>query len=110
MGVTFYNRGKASYDRKRLSPEEILKDPQWNTRSRLEKFNKPIVIDEVATTAVRYTATYNPQRSKKAYTTHNNKKNQRLGQLHRFIQQHPRIAATIYFNVDYTKGLSVPIP
>ena len=109
MGVTFYNRGKASYDRKRLSPEQILKDPQWNTWSRLEKFNKPIVIDEVGTTAIRYTATYHSKRSREAYKTHNNKKNQRLGQLHRFIQQHPRIVATVYFNVDYTNGLSVPI-
>jgi hypothetical protein len=37
-----------------LLPEQILNDKDWDTLKRLKSFKKPIFIDEVATTAVRY--------------------------------------------------------
>jgi hypothetical protein len=47
FGFTFFNRGKATSDRKWLEPTQILNDPEWNTLERIKKFNKPIFIDEV---------------------------------------------------------------
>jgi hypothetical protein len=35
VGFTFYNRGKATSNRQRLTPEEILFDKEWQTYERL---------------------------------------------------------------------------
>lgn len=91
MGVTFFNRGKATSDRKRLSPKEILHDPRRNTLDRLKSFNKPIFIDEVGTTAVYYQEFYNPKKSLEVYNTERNQKNYRLMHLKLFLQNEPQI-------------------
>ena len=104
--VTFYNRWKATYSRQRYSPNRILNDSNRNTLSRLKSFNKPIFIDEVWTTAVRYSWAYNHMISKAIYETDQTKKNERLVQLKDFILNNPEIIWMTYFNTDYTKWLS----
>lgn len=106
MGFTFYNRGKASYDRARISPEKIVNQPGRNTLSRLKSFNKPIFIDEVATTAVRYDWKYTQKQSIQSYKNDTEGKNKRLTQLKDLMLKEPRIAWLVYFNVDYTNGLT----
>lgn len=81
VGVTFYNRGKGRHHRKRLTPNEIIQDPLWSTRSRLQSLKKPIIVDEVATTAVNYPGPYDPVQSLNIYEQDSSNKNQRLGQL-----------------------------
>ena len=103
---TFYNRGKATSNRLRLSPSEILFDKKWETYNRLTKFNKPIVIDEVATTSVRYNENYNFDRSRQEYLNQNERKDLWLHQLLDFLINHEQIVASIYFNSDYTAWLT----
>lgn len=103
--VTFYNRWKATYSRQRYSPNRILNDTSRNTLSRLKSFNKPIFIDEVWTTAVRYTWAYNHMISKAIYETDQSRKDKRLIELKDFILENPEIIWMTYFNTDYTQWL-----
>ena len=106
---TFYNRWKAMWNRQRLSPTQILYDPNWDTYERIKSFKKPIVIDEVATTSVRYNWEYNFEKSRNEYLTHNERKDYRIHQLREFLVNHPEISAAIYFNTDYTHWLSFKV-
>lgn len=110
MWVTFYNRWKATYSRQWYSPNRILNDSSRDTLSRLKSFNKPIFIDEVWTTAVRYSWAYNFIKSKIAYNTDYDKKNERLIQLNTFTQQNPEIIWMTYFNTDFTNWMTTRIP
>ncbi|MDR0650001.1 MAG: hypothetical protein LBG59_00925 [Candidatus Peribacteria bacterium] len=109
VGFTFYNRGKSTSNRLRLTPEEILFDSERQTYSRLIALKKPLIIDEVGTTAVRYSGKYNAEQSRNTYLTTTEKKEQRLQQLHSFLETHSELLAAIYFNVDYTQGLTFQI-
>ena len=102
---TFYNRWKAVGNRKRLSPIQILYDKNWKTYERLKKLWKPIVIDEVATTSVRYEWNYNYDKSRNEYLTRDTRKDEWLHQLWEFLVNHREIIAAVYFNVDYTHWL-----
>ena len=86
----------------------LLDDPDWKTLERVKKIGKPIVIDEVGTTAVWYTWTYSNETSKKVYKTDFYRKNIWLWQLKTLLQEEPAIKVAIYFNVDYTNGLNFP--
>jgi len=103
---TFYNRWKANSNRLWLSPTQILYDPNWNTYERVKALGKPIVIDEVATTSVRYEWAYNFEKSRSEYLNHDERKDNWIHQLREFLVNHPEIIATVYFNTDYTHGLS----
>lgn len=106
MGFTFYNRGKANSNRLWLTPEEILLDPERKTLERIQAKGKPIIIDEVGTTTVWYEGAYSFEKSREEYLYHSERKELWLNQLQTFISKNPEILAAIYFNVDYTKGLS----
>ena len=106
MWVTFYNRWKASYNRLRQNPDQILNNSTRNTLNRLKSFNKPIFIDEVATTAVYYTWAYNKKISQKLYQEDDEPKNNWLISLKNFMLNNPEILGMIYFNIDYTYWLT----
>lgn len=106
--VSFYNRGKATSNRLRLEPENIINDTSRNTLSRMESLWKPIFIDEVATTAVYYQQAYSLQLSKETYNTQEESKNIRLNQLKDFMIKHHQIYWALYFNTDYTDWLHFP--
>ena len=106
---TFYNRWKSSSNRQRLTPTQILYDPNWNTYERIKALNKPIVIDEVATTSVRYDWSYNFNKSRNEYLNHDERKDYWIHQLREFLVNRPEIIATIYFNTDYTHWLSFKV-
>ncbi|HKL43926.1 MAG TPA: hypothetical protein VJ892_01460, partial [Candidatus Absconditabacterales bacterium] len=106
MGITFYNRGKAGYNRHWYYPDRILNDKSRNTLKRLKALNKPIFIDEVATTAVRYNGSYNKEKSQEVYRENEDLKNKRLVSLKDFMIKNPEILGMIYFNIDYTYGLN----
>ena len=110
IGITFYNRWKATSDRQRLSPREILIDDRARIFERIKSKNKPIIIDEVATTKVYYIdQAYHPDRSRDAYLyASDTMKNHRLRDLAHLIAQYPDIIAMIYFNKDYTQWLQYP--
>lgn len=106
---TFYNRWKANSNRLRLTPTEILYDTNWNTYERIKALNKPIVIDEVATTSVRYEWNYNFNKSRSEYLNHDERKDNWIHQLWEFLVNRPEIVAAVYFNTDYTHGLSFKV-
>ena len=105
MWVTFYNRGKGNSNRRRGTPDQIVNAAGRKTLDRLKKFNKPIFVDEVGTTAVNYTWAYNFNKSLEVYTNNSDLKNTWLLQLKDFLLRETRIAGAIYFNVDLTNGL-----
>ena len=106
---TFYNRWKANSNRLWLTPTQILYDSNWNTYERVKALNKPIVIDEVATTSVRYDWNYNFEKSRSEYLNHDERKDNWIHQLWEFLVNRPEIVAAIYFNTDYTHGLSFKV-
>lgn len=83
----------------------MVNTPGWNSLDRLKKFNKPIFIDEVGTTAVNYTGAYDFTTSLEVYEKNSELKNARLVQLKDFLLRESSIVGAIYFNVDYTDGL-----
>lgn len=103
---TFYNRGKWFADRKRLTPNQIVNERWRNPLERIKEFNKPIIIDEVGTTAVWYEEEFNYKISKEIYKTNYKMKNTWLRQLQNLLWKEKSIIGTVYFNVDYTKGLT----
>lgn len=103
---TFYNWGKGNSDRKWYTPEFIMNDPERNSLTRLRKFRKPLIIDEVATSAVWYNETYDLVKTQKLYKTDYDRKNIWIKQLSDFLISHNDILWAIYFNVDYTKWLT----
>ena len=106
---TFYNRWKAVDNRQWLTPSEILYDREWKTYERIKALNKPIIIDEVATTSVRYKWGYNFEKSRNEYLNDSDRKDQWLYQLWEFLINHPEIVAILYFNTDYTHWLTSKI-
>ena len=105
MGVTFYNRGKWNSNRRRGTPDQIVNAAGRRTLDRLKTFNKPIIVDEVGTTAVNYTGAYNFNKSLAVYQNNSWLKNTRLLQLKEFLLRETSIVGAIYFNVDLTNGL-----
>lgn len=106
---TFYNRWKATSDRLRLAPGPVLYDKRRSTLTRVKNFWKPIIIDEVWTTAVTYSGAYSPAKSLEVYKSEYTKKNIRLHQLKDFLQSEKDIIWAVYFNVDYTNWLENPM-
>ena len=105
MGVTFYNRGKGNSNRWRGTPDQIVNAAGRKTLDRLKKFDKPIFVDEVGTTAVNYTWAYSFKKSLEVYANESWPKNARLLQLRDFLLRETKIVGAIYFNVDLTNGL-----
>lgn len=103
--VSFYNWGKWNSDRKRLTSDQILNDPDWNTLARMKKLEKPIFIDEVWTTAVNYEWEYDYSKTLENFTKNRDDKNLRLLDFKDFLFNNPEIYGFVYFNVDYTEKL-----
>jgi len=108
IGVSFYNRWKATSNRLRLSPSKTISDTSRNTLNRIKQYLKPIFIDEVGTTAVFYTWAYSNKKSKETYEKDFYRKNLRLTQLKEFFLSEPLIYWAVYFNTDYTDWLNYP--
>ena len=109
VGATFYNRWKATSNRLWKNPWQILNDPEWKTLERLKSLWKPLFIDEVWTTAVWYDEKYSSKASRSAFlsTESDTRKNQWLKELSALLKANHFLGA-IYFNVDYTNGLTLP--
>jgi hypothetical protein len=108
MWVSFYNRGKATSDRARYTPTQIMEEPDFMIRERLKTKKKPIIIDEVGTSSVRYNGRYDRNTSLQYYESNSWSaiKNKRIEQLAVRAQYKPELVALSYFNVDRTMGLA----
>lgn len=105
IGFTFYNRGKGNSNRRWWNPDKIVNNPSRKTLERIKKFNKPIFIDEVGTTAVNYEGPYNYEKSIEVYKNNAELKNDRIRELIAFLQKEKQILGASYFNIDLTNGL-----
>lgn len=109
VGVTFYNRWKATSNRLWKSPDQILNDPERKTLERLKALGKPLFIDEVGTTSVWYSEKYSAQASREEFLSSgaDARKNEWLKTLSELLRNNQFVGA-VYFNVDYTNGLNSP--
>jgi hypothetical protein len=74
---------------------------------RLASKQKPVFIDEVGTTKVRYDGVFDFARSQEVFwNEHHTHKNHRLWRLAQFAKHYDMIKGMIYFNIDYTAGLN----
>jgi len=79
---------------------------------RLASKQKPVIIDEVGTSKVRYNdQNFDFARSQEIFRNENHSyKNLWLRRLAQFIKKQDIIKGMIYFNIDYTAGLNYEIP
>lgn len=107
MGVTFYNRGKATSNRSRISPKNITEEPEFSIWKRISSQGKPVIIDEVGTTSIRYEWNYNRNTSIQHYQSDSGHalKNKRIEQLATRAASKSELVGLNYFNVDRTMGL-----
>lgn len=106
MWFTFYNRWKGKANRLWQQPYEIIDHPQRRTLTRIKKFGKPLFVDEVGTTAVRYKDWYNQQKSQEVFAVESERKDEWLDNLSIFLKNEKDIVGAIYFNVDLTYWLT----
>jgi hypothetical protein len=108
MWCTFYNRWKGNTNRQRQAPIDIINHPQRKTLSRLQAIWKPIFVDEVGTTSIRYDGHYEAQKTIDTFGAPDaiKRKNLRLRSLQSFLSTQPSIIGAVYFNVDLTYGLT----
>ncbi|MFA7284273.1 MAG: hypothetical protein WC004_00425 [Candidatus Absconditabacterales bacterium] len=105
IGFTAYNWGKATSNRRRLTMEQTIHDPSRDNWSRVLKMKKPLYIDEVGTTAIKYGEMFDRSKSQDMYGRSTIPKSERLMDLSHLVKDMPQIIGMNYFNVDYTNGL-----
>lgn len=106
MWFTFYNRWKWNANRLWQDPYEIISHGQWETLERIKKIGKPMFVDEVWTTTVRYNEWYNQKKSQEVFAKEDWRKNLWLDKLSTFLTNESTIVWAIYFNVDLTYWLT----
>ena len=85
--------------------EQIIHDSSRDNRSRVLKMKKPLYVDEVGTTAVKYNEAFDRAKSQDIYSRSVMPKSERLMNMSYLIKDMPQIIGMNYFNVDYTNGL-----
>lgn len=109
VGVTLYNRGRSRPDTraKWKSPTNLFnEDSLW---AQLTQRGKPIIIDELGSTAVNFSGEWSHFSAKEIFDHSTVWKNNRLKQRQIFIRKNPIIKAIVYFNLDPTAGASKQI-
>ena len=106
IGVTLYNRWRSRPDKwsKWKTPSELwAEDNLWVS---LTQWNKPIIIDELGTTAINFTGRWTMQKAQKSFMTNSKDKDAWLTQWQSLLEEYPMIKAIVYFNLDSTEGMS----
>lgn len=106
IGVTLYNRWRSRSDTraKRMTPTQLLN--QDGLIDTLSQRNKPIIIDELWTTAINFDGERSHNKAKEVFDYNNSYKNQWLQERDKVIQDYPLIKAMVYFNMDHSQGMS----
>lgn len=103
VGVTLYNRGRSRADN-----WSVWKDPEYlltenNLIGRLSQRNKPIIIDELGTTAVNFDGQRTQDKVTESFYNNQEAKNTWFRQWKLLFARYPRIVGIVYFNVDLTQ-------
>ncbi len=103
IGVTLYNRWRSRPDYRsvRKSPYDLLNEA--NLFGRLSQRKKPIIIDELWTTAIKFDGQRSQEKAKEVF--HNNlaDKNTRLREWVWLFRTYKSIVGMVYFNLDATQ-------
>ena len=102
IGVTLYNRGRSRPASRSVwkSPKTLLTE-SWLI-DRLSQRKKPISIDELGTTAVKFTWEWSQEKTRESFLTNTQDKNLRLRERRFLFAQYPLITSVVYFNLDAT--------
>ncbi len=106
VGVTLYNRWRSRADKrsKWKTPRELR--TEYDLGTTLLQRNKPIIIDELGTTAINFTGRWTMQKAQKSFMTNSKDKDAWLTQWQSLLEEYPMIKAIVYFNLDSTEGMS----
>ena len=101
--VTLYNRWRSrpAYRSVRKSPQDLLTEA--NLFGRLSQRKKPIIIDELWTTAIKFDGTRSQNKTKEVFQTNTEDKNTRLREWVGLLRTYKSIVAIVYFNLDATQ-------
>ena len=102
IGVTLYNRGRSRPASRSVwkSPKTLLTE-SWLI-DRLSQRKKSISIDELGTTAVKFTWEWSQEKTRESFLTNTQDKNLRLRERRFLFAQYPLITSVVYFNLDAT--------
>jgi len=111
MGLTLYNwwRARSKYWAYWRSFANLLFDKKTKIFYRLKKYWKPIVIDELWTTAVNFSGKWSFSKVLNSYKYNYYWKNQWLKNAAKTLKQIPEIVAVVYFNKDKTNWFKNPM-
>lgn len=103
IGVTLYNRWRSRPDRRsqRKTPQQLLDEDGLLTG--LQQRGKPIIIDELGTTAVEFSGTRSQSQTTTVFQQETSYKNSRIRQRRALLKKNSLIKAIVYFNIDATE-------
>lgn len=104
IGVTLYNwgRSRADYWSQWKSASYLVREA--NLFNRLSQRNKPIIIDELGSTAINFSGKWTAERARHSFLTNDQDKTRWLQEWKQIIQEYPQLVGIVYFNVDQTNG------
>ena len=107
--VTLYNRWRS-----RADSWSVWKDPEYlltenNLIGRLSQRNKPIIIDELGTTAVNFDGEWTQDKVMESFHNNQEAKNTWFRQWKLLFANYPKIVGIVYFNVDLTKWATTQV-
>lgn len=73
---------------------------------RIKSYGKPLILDEVGTTAVNFKWDWSMEKVKSAYENDASYKNAWFDDMRSELSKHPELRAVMYFNRDKTSGLT----
>lgn len=104
IGVTLYNRWRSRPDKwsKWKTPSQLRAEDDLGM-SLLQR-RKPIIIDELGTTAVNFKGKWSIKKVQRSFIRNTADKNKWLGERKSFLAENLAIRAIVYFNLDATEG------
>ncbi|MFB0965712.1 MAG: hypothetical protein QMC36_08775 [Patescibacteria group bacterium] len=109
VGTTLYNWGRAKADKWAdwKTAEEML--GEYGLLVRLQRFGKPVGLDEVGTTSARFNGKWTWDKARTSYLDNLDDKNAWISDLARYSAFGGNLSYVVYFNCDKTYGLSKPV-
>ena len=104
IGVTLYNRGRSRPDAWSVWKEPEFLLSEFDLLTKLQQFNKPIIIDELGTTAANFDGKWTHEKAISSIANDTSSKNTWLRKWKLVAARHPDIVGLLYFNVDHTQG------
>lgn len=104
VGITLYNRWRSRPDYRSVwkTPYELL--TEWWLLQRLNHRWKPLIIDELGTTAINFTGEWSQPKANESFQNNTYDKNAWLQWRQEILVANQNIVSIVYFNMDATQG------